>query len=117
MWKVEYLNAELLDLKLWGEGCRLYQIRSFGDDEICLIQTDDTPQESLCERWQVVYTERGAVQQGITVPKRENCTLRLKAFLHRHLSHPFSILNLSHPPNSRTIALRANPATITIQIA
>lgn len=56
MWEyVEYLNAELLDLKLWGEGCRLYQIRQMGDDEICLIQTDDT--------WQVVYTERGAVQQ------------------------------------------------------
>jgi SMI1 / KNR4 family (SUKH-1) len=56
MWEyVEYLNAELLDLKLWGEGCRKYQIRSFGDDEICLIQTDDS--------WQVVYTERGAVQQ------------------------------------------------------
>ncbi len=56
MWEyVQYLNAELLDLKLWGEGCRKYQIRSFGDDEICLIQRDDN--------WQVVYTERGAVQQ------------------------------------------------------
>jgi hypothetical protein len=26
---------------------------------------------------------------GITVPKRENCTLRLKAFPHKHLSHSF----------------------------
>jgi hypothetical protein len=26
---------------------------------------------------------------GITVPKRENCTLRLKAFPHKHLSHQF----------------------------
>ncbi|MGF2037439.1 MAG: hypothetical protein RMZ43_019315 [Nostoc sp. CmiVER01] len=30
-----------------------------------------------------------AAVEGITVPKRENCTLRLKAFLHKHLSHPF----------------------------
>lgn len=90
MWEVEYLNAELLDLKLWGEGCRLYQICQMGDDEICLIQTDDTPQESLCERWQVVYTERGAVQQLLFefTDEAEACEFmyrEIKRIKHPHL--------------------------------
>ncbi|MHC0068890.1 SMI1/KNR4 family protein [Nostoc sp. UIC 10890] len=90
MWDVEYLNAELLDLKLWGEGCRLYQIRQMGDDEICLIQTDDTPQESLCERWQVVYTERGAVQHLLFefTDEAEACEFmyrEIKRIKHPHL--------------------------------
>ncbi|WP_242038053.1 hypothetical protein [Tolypothrix sp. FACHB-123] len=82
MWEVEYLNAELLDLKLWGEGCSLYQIRSFGDDEICLIQTDDS--------WQVVYTERGAVQQLLFefTDEAEACKFmyrEIKRIKHPHL--------------------------------
>ncbi|MBD2472428.1 SMI1/KNR4 family protein [Nostoc sp. FACHB-145] len=91
MWEyVQYLNAELLDLKLWGEGCRLYQIRQMGDDEICLIQTDDTPQESLCERWQVVYAERGTVQQLLFefTDEAEACEFmyrEIKTIKHPHL--------------------------------
>jgi hypothetical protein len=54
MWDNYDLNAELLDLKLWGEGCTQYQIRQTGDDEFCLIQSGSL--------WRVVYTERGSVQ-------------------------------------------------------
>ncbi len=54
MWHDDNLNAELLDLKLWGKGCLQYQIRQTGDDVICLIQTGAV--------WQVVYAERGSVQ-------------------------------------------------------
>ncbi|MBD2340249.1 SMI1/KNR4 family protein [Calothrix sp. FACHB-156] len=106
MWEVEYLNAELLDLKLWGEGCRLYQIRQMGDDEICLIQTRDTPQESLSrrsdtlrvacfhgvvrDRWQVVYAERGAVQHLLFefMDEAEACEFmyrEIKRIKHPHL--------------------------------
>jgi hypothetical protein len=83
MWEyVQYLNAELLDLKLWGEGCRLYQIRQMGDDEICLIQTDDS--------WQVVYAERGAVQQLLFefTDEAEACEFmyrEIKRIKHPHL--------------------------------
>ena len=54
MWDNYDLNAELLELKLWGEGCTQYQIRQTGDDEFCLIQSGSL--------WRVVYAERGNVQ-------------------------------------------------------
>jgi hypothetical protein len=54
MWDNYDLNAELLDLKLWGEGCTQYQIQQTGDDEFCLIQSGSL--------WRVVYAERGNVQ-------------------------------------------------------
>lgn len=55
MWDNYGLNAELLDLKLWGEGCSQYQIRQTGDDEFCLIQSGSL--------WQVVYAAKGSVQE------------------------------------------------------
>jgi hypothetical protein len=99
MWEVKYLNAELLDLKLWGEGCHLYQIRQTGDGESCLIQTRDTPQESLSrrsdtlrehERWQVVHAERGVVQNLLfeSTDEAEACEFmyrEIKRIKHPHL--------------------------------
>ncbi|AFZ01518.1 SMI1/KNR4 family protein [Calothrix sp. PCC 6303] len=103
MWEVKYLNAELLDLKLWGEGCHLYQICQTGDGESCLIQTRDTPQESLSrrsdtlrehERWQVVHAERGVVQNLLfeSTDEAEACAFmyqEIKRTKHPHLAGLF----------------------------
>jgi hypothetical protein len=80
MWSVENLNAELLDLKLWGEGCTLYQIRQLGDDEYCLIQDG--------ECWQVVYAERGAIQEVLFESTDEAAACALMYRMVKSVSHP-----------------------------
>ncbi|MBC6433059.1 transposase [Nostoc sp. HG1] len=64
-----------------------------GTQLVALVEKDpDATLSEYCEYWlesqgQLVSTSMMCRELGITVPKRENCTLRLKSLPSKHLSH------------------------------
>ncbi len=76
------MDIRSLRYKFWVEGCGAYLIHRLGDDEFCLIQEND--------RWQVVYTERGSIQDVLFESdyEEESCDFLyqyVSKFRHNHL--------------------------------
>jgi hypothetical protein len=76
------LNAKLLAQKLQAEAARGFLIGALGDDEFCLMPANGG--------WQVVYAERGAVQDILFESPHESeaCEFlyqKIMSFRHNHL--------------------------------
>ena len=76
-------TTKTLRTKLLSQACNGFQVNRLGDDEFCLIQENGL--------WQVVYTERGAVQEVLFESESEAAACdflysHVTRFRHNHLA-------------------------------